>query len=242
MTEEPIFEVVDRDALFEADKDYAYEVDFQEAREAQELHAILRDLDFVMETADYLADLLREWASLEEDLSPAATIRKDLVERSLWTAALVAYARCYAHGTRYQLSEQYFLEEYPEGNLLELHRYFKNIRDKHVAHSVSPFESFATGAELVQESSGDLRVERLMHVHITHGHEAAESVETLGNLAGYVRGFVERKYSEAARKAWEKAEGLSQGQLRRLRPLQLDPRRDPRTVRPPRARPGRSPD
>jgi hypothetical protein len=83
LTEEPIFEVVDRDAPFEADKDYAYEVDFPETREAQELHAILRDLDFVVETADYLADLLRGWASLKEDLSPAATIRKDLVERSL---------------------------------------------------------------------------------------------------------------------------------------------------------------
>jgi len=70
--EGPIFEieVVDRDAPFEASKTYPYKVDFPEAQDAQEIHAVLRDLDFVIKTADYLADLIRGWASLEEDLAP----------------------------------------------------------------------------------------------------------------------------------------------------------------------------
>jgi hypothetical protein len=76
---------------------------------------------------------------------------------SLWTTALVGYARCYASGTRYNLRVDDLQEEYPEGNLAELHEYFKNLRDKHAAHSVSPLETFGTGVLLVEEEGGSLR-------------------------------------------------------------------------------------
>jgi hypothetical protein len=55
----PEFEVVDRNEPFEDDKHYARQLDSPEAEEAQELHAILQDLNFVMATADYLAELLQ---------------------------------------------------------------------------------------------------------------------------------------------------------------------------------------
>jgi hypothetical protein len=226
------FEVVDRGAPLEEGKIYAYAVDFPEAQKVQEIHAVLRDLDFVMRTADYLADLLREWASLEEDLAPGDGSKKDLVARSLWTAAIIAYVRCFAQGTRYRLRKEDLKEQYPGGNVIKLHQYFWEIRDKHVAHSVSPFEVFGTGVDLVQEADGHLRVADLVNAHVTHGHPDAATAEKLGNLAGYVRGFVQSQFEEADRIAKEKAKRMSQEQLRRLPVLELGPGHDPSVVRP----------
>lgn len=124
--------------------------------------------------------------------------------------------------------------------MVELHRYFKKMRDKHVVHSVSPLETFDIGVNLVEEADGSLRVERMVTAQWTHGHAAAETVETLGNLAGYVRGFVQRRFEEAARVALEKAEEMSQEQLRNLPKLQPDPGHNPSVVRSPRPRPGPS--
>jgi hypothetical protein len=227
---------------------YAYEVNSPEAQESQELHAILRDLDFVMATLEYLAELLREgpppltaeqWNTGVS--SSGASPQRDVVIRSLWTTALVTYVRCYASGTRYSLQVQDLTEEYPQGNLAELHDYFKNLRDKHVAHSVSPLETFGTGVKLVQEADGRLRVADLATAHATYGHPTdAESVETFRTFVWYVREVVSKRFRDAKRRAREKAETLSQEQLRSLQPLELRPGLDPGLVRPPRPRPGPS--
>jgi hypothetical protein len=239
----PEFEVVDRYEPFEDDKHYARQLDSPEAEEAQELHAILQDLNFVMATADYLAELLQGQDSGGEGSPPEEQEerKKMIVTRSLWTTALVAYVRCYASGTRYKLSVQDLEKEDPGGNLAELHDYFKKMRDKHVVHSVSPLEIFDTGVKLVKEEDGNLRVEGLAFAHATHAHPAeAETIRYFRTLVSDVRTLVNKRLSDARRRAEEKATILPQEQLRSLRPLQLVPEQDPGVVRPPKPRPGPS--
>lgn len=103
------------------------------ARELADLAGIQADLTFVAEVSDRLA------AALDQEPS-------DLVlSQALWTSALVAYARCFGRGKRLGLSEA-DLQALAGGGVLEFHEYQMNMRNKHIAHSVNPFESTTIGA------------------------------------------------------------------------------------------------
>ena len=84
-------------------------VDFDEAKTLADLGAIARDLGFTMETCSRLMLLL------EQDSDDALLIE------SLWTVALIRYARCFVSGRRFGLSESVFEEL--QGDPVETHRY-----------------------------------------------------------------------------------------------------------------------
>ena len=74
---------------------------------------------------------------LDTELERAEDEADNLLIEALWTAALVKYVRCFTSGKRFGLDPSVF-----DGlaGASETHQYFKNMRDKHVAHSVNPFE------------------------------------------------------------------------------------------------------
>lgn len=115
--------------------------------------------------AEHLGDL----SLIVLDLRSAIDICRRLIEElrkeeqdgvlieALWTAALVKYARCFATGRRLGLNEQIF--EHFEGDPIGTHRYFIDMRNKHVAHSVNPFEEVRVGVVLSAPSAQPLKVE-----------------------------------------------------------------------------------
>ena len=98
----PILTLGSPDILEEyvGERQTAVKLDLPEAKEAEELHALSADLEFVVRTTRYLASILRqrEYPNVQEDASSGTTtIRpsmehtdEHLVTRCLWTAALVA--------------------------------------------------------------------------------------------------------------------------------------------------------
>lgn len=112
----------------------------EEAREAEDLHGILRDLEFAKEAIKTLNEMLEH--SNKDDAEPN---NASLIRRSLYTAALIAYARCYGKprkkpsGKRILLdAEQVFVGA--NVDWMRHHKHFIAVRDKHLAHSVNPFE------------------------------------------------------------------------------------------------------
>jgi hypothetical protein len=99
-------------------------LDSDSAKILADLASILRDLEFVVGCCDRLLPML------EEKDRDAVTIE------ALWTAALVAYARCFASGKRFGLDENSFVGL--EGEVVAFHRWLLNLRNKHIAHSVNP--------------------------------------------------------------------------------------------------------
>ena len=69
---------------------------FHEALELAQLAAIFQDLGFVVQATKKLASMLRAGQS------------DQITERSLFTAALVAYVRCLSSGKRNVLSHEIF--------------------------------------------------------------------------------------------------------------------------------------
>lgn len=218
MADEDSWEFVVQHEGKEPGREVGYAVNFEEAREAAELHAIIQDLSFVTEVCERLEDrlLAQEAETQEEDEYPTADV-DDHIDRSLWIAALITYGRCFLKGIRYSLPESLFLRT-PGMDYTHLHRYYMNIRDKHVAHSVNSLEGHDAVVSLNRRTDGSLNVARLAIVYVTLVHLHHSEVQQLGNMAGYASDFAQDAFEDVTKKALKKAKSLSQENLSKLRP------------------------
>jgi hypothetical protein len=145
------------------------DVKFPEAKRLADLASILRDLQATVETCKRIIALLE---SDEED---------PILLEGLWSTALVRYVRCFAFGKRYGLSEEVF--EGLQGDPIGTHRWYKNMRDKHVAHSVNPYEQVRVGVVLSPEESKERKVLGVSILAGTYICPDKKGVEQLGMLA-----------------------------------------------------------
>lgn len=158
-------------------------VRFDEARQFADAVSILSDLGFVIDSLSRLIDLLSG-----DDVD-------GVLARALWTSALVVYVRCFATGKRAPLTDEVFDGiRGPEHSAAEVHSYFKNMRDKHIAHSVNPFEQVTVALMLSPETADHREVEGVgtltMH-QVSGSSEGAQSLLELARIA-------HRKTSEKA--------------------------------------------
>ena len=101
------------------------------------------------------AAILADWWAVAHDLDHVIAATKMLYEalqagqddgpavRALWTSALVAYIRCFGSGKRIRLDPVIFFSL--PGQPLETHQWYKDTRDKHIAHAVNGFEEVRVG-------------------------------------------------------------------------------------------------
>ena len=104
------------------------------------------DMQATIELCNRIETLWQTWKTLDFSLNEA-----------LSAAATVRYGRCFKSGVRDRLPEE-ALKAAPD-LLQDTHRFVLDLRDKHVAHSVNPFEEndvtvqigdhFALSAEIV---------------------------------------------------------------------------------------------
>ena len=123
---------------------YVVQADYEEALKLADVYSILQELKSVMETCTRLRQLLK------------AEQKDWLLIESLWTAALIRYSRCFASGKRHGLSEDIY-KDLP-GDAVGVHRLYENLRNKHIAHSVNPFEQVKVGLILSSEKSQEKKV------------------------------------------------------------------------------------
>lgn len=151
-------------------------VDFDEARRLADLGGIQQDLLFVRGALTRLAGIINRQ---DADL---------ILIQAYWTAALVVYVRCFATGKRCGLSESIFDGIDGDGTTaIEVHRHFKDLRDKHVAHSVNPFEQVEVGLVLTAPETGERKVEGVATLAmklVSLTREGVESLLELTRIAG----------------------------------------------------------
>jgi hypothetical protein len=123
---------------------YVVQAEYEEALKLADIYSILQELKSVMETCTRLRQLLK------------AEQKDWLLIESIWTAALIRYSRCYASGKRHGLSEDIY-KDLP-GDAIGVHRLYENLRNKHIAHSVNPFEQVKVGLILSSENSQEKKV------------------------------------------------------------------------------------
>jgi hypothetical protein len=150
----------------EAQDVYALESD--DARDLADLLAIQQDLTFVGEACQTLLELVDD----------ETQDRNLLVERAFWTAAVIAYARCFATGKRGGLAAD-DLDGVGGDGAREFHQTVMAVRNKHIAHSVNPFELIEIGVMVGRLGTGDETINGLV---VIGGATWAPSPATLRNL------------------------------------------------------------
>ena len=170
-------------------------VDYEEAKKLADLGAIVQDLRFIMETCSRLKELLKEKS---ED---------SLLIESMWTAALIRYARCFASGKRkFGLSESIF--DGLMGEPQKVHKWCIDLRDKHIAHSVNPFEQVEVGLILSPQSSHERKIIGVATMYMRHICPDIRGVQQLGMLSNVILEKVVQIAEEYKKKTLEKGESI----------------------------------
>lgn len=188
-------------------------IEFEEAREAEAWFGIEHDLGFVVRAATRAAEIAEREDEGREGY--------DIEQHSLWTTALIAYARCFGSGVRGRRLDQAIFGD--REDVIQQHRYFKNIRDKHLAHSVNPFEVAATGIAVLDPDSEEPHVFHAISMYATRSTEHTSTMRYLAKLAGWLQDRARERRVEALQKVLQRAKELTPGQLRQLSPLEVKP-------------------
>ena len=163
----------------------AVEVKIPEAEVLADLYGIEYDLS----TASYLCAKAVELSSLEQ--------RDHLHVEALVSAAIIRYGRCFSTGARLGLTRKDI--DGLDSAALEVHDYFKALRDRFVAHSVNPYENSYVTASVSERDGVRFPIESInpgYHRLVLSGNEA----QSLSLLISKVKAIVnERIESERAK-------------------------------------------
>ena len=139
---------------------------------------------------------LASLGGIEQDLRGVIAYCSLLVERSeieklnfveweaISSAAVVRYARCFSSGVRDSLEHD--LLDTADIDLKEAHRFFIDLRNKHVAHSVNPFEENDVTLQIAAHFQSS---QEIFAVHTAHGRRIGLSFgapDQLKRLAEWV--------------------------------------------------------
>lgn len=119
---------------------------------------------------------LASLGGIEQDLQGVIAYCDVLIDRSeitklnfveweaISSAAVVRYARCFSSGVREALEHD--LLNLADPDLQELHRFIIDLRNKHVAHSVNPFEENDVTLQIASHFQSS---EEITAVNTAHG-------------------------------------------------------------------------
>ena len=141
------------------------------AQRLADLVSIGRDLQFVQNACHRMTGLL----AVEDDAE-----KDSVLMEALWTSALVVYARCFATGKRFGLTTA-DIAALP-GEPVAAHDYLLGMRNKHIAHSVNPFEQVRVGAVLGINDEGTFDVVGVARLALRHVSGPLEGVSGLWQL------------------------------------------------------------
>ncbi|WP_410621762.1 hypothetical protein [Amycolatopsis sp. cmx-8-4] len=179
-----------------------------EACDYASLISIIDDLSFVVLSATRILKEM-EAGELDEDAS--------VVVRGLWSAALVAYKRCFSDGKRAFLSEDDVQSLSLKGDVVEWHRFVVQMRNKHIAHSVNPFEEVRV-ALFLDDDRNVLGAGPLMMKHVSGDQQ---TVWQLGALASQILDVIRQRASDQLDALLAAAREMEPEALARLKPLEL---------------------
>lgn len=133
------------------------------------------DLKFSAECFDKLKGCLEELKGSEHaDHTPAL---------AYFSAAAIAYSRCFGTGVRggIDVSMLDALEQSEPDAARKVHDYIKNMRDKHIAHSISPFEFVMVGGmvDFTDHSKLNVAVGYMTGIGLPFGPELAHTCREL---------------------------------------------------------------
>lgn len=140
-------------------------INFKEAKDLADLNAIVQDLKFTIDTLERLELIVG---------------KDNLLMKTLWSSALISYRRCFNSGKRFGLTEKIFKDL--KGEPIKAHQYFISQSNKHIAHSVNPFEQIVIDLQLTDPKK-EKAIVAISALGMSLVCTNREGIETFKNLA-----------------------------------------------------------
>ena len=156
--------------------------------------------------------LLTELAKPEEDRDPVMPV-------ALWSAAVLAYGRCFSKGKRFGLATEDVRNLPLHGAVMKFHKWIIEERDKLTAHAPNPSEAAKVGAALSPPEQNDRRVEGIVIFASSHVVIDDVGVRQLGGLASELAKQTAEKAQEQQDIVLKDAQQLNLDSLYRLPPI-----------------------
>lgn len=137
----------------------------------------------------------------------------NVIIAGLYTSALVTYCRCFGKGKREPLKVDVF-DDLPT-EAMDAHNYFKDMRDKHIAHSVNKCEHVQVGVMLVPEELGPKGILGHGFVKVRRMTDSIDGVQVLYQLAQHACVKMKRLQRELLDKVEEECHDLDLDELYR---------------------------
>ncbi len=132
----------------------------------------IQDLQFVMECCKRL---LSELVTPEDEREP-------VVPQALWSAALMAYDRCFTRGKKFGLTADDVRDLPLEGQVMKFHSWVVDERNKLARHPASPYDVARVGTVL-SGGSAERQVQGITVLSASHILVDGAGVRQLGALA-----------------------------------------------------------
>ena len=191
-------------------------IDVPSAHVLADQASIISELQFVM---DSCKRLLTELAKPEEE-------RDQLIPLALWSAAVLAYGRCFSKGRRFALASENVKELPLHGAVMKFHQWVLEERDKLAAHAANPAEGARVGAALSPPEQKDRRVEGIVIFASSHEVVNDVGVRQLGGLASELAKLTADKAQEQQDVVLKDAQQLNLDSLYQLTPIGTWPPED----------------
>jgi hypothetical protein len=172
----------------------------------------VQDLQFVM---DCCRRLLAE-------LDKPDAERDGVVPQALWSAALTAYARCFAYGKKYGLQADDVRALPLEGAVLKFHQWVLDEHGKMASHPTNPFDAARVGAALAAPG-GKRRIEGITILSASRLLVDDVGVRQLGGLASALANQVSERAQKQQDTVLEDARKYNLDSLYNRAPLQAGP-------------------
>jgi hypothetical protein len=186
------------------------ELNTQNANDLAAWHSIQTDLKRVITWLEALIDGLKKAEKAGQPPDPAL--------EPLWVAALVFYARCFEGGLRISLDPAIYKDL--NGEPLEAHKYYIDIRSKRIAHSVNAYEQYKTGM-VVEEKDGQLEVKGVTPMLMSHAYPTVEGSTTLCELSKVACNYATAQIKKLMDEVDSEAKALSQDDLRKAKTVRF---------------------
>jgi hypothetical protein len=209
----------------------AYGLDLPEARDAEEWHSVYRDLEFAIDVTNYLLRVMGQRESQGEGFRSVGT--SGFLEKALYTAALIAYMRCFGTGKRKtKLDEGIFSGD--AAHMLYRHRYWKDTRNKHLAHSVNAFDTTSSAAWIKGLDTEEPDIQQVGVIFTFRASDAIDDIRWLVKVATYAQTIAFGRMDRANKKLDERVRSLSKEKLKKLKRLTVYPPMGPEAAATPR--------
>jgi hypothetical protein len=186
-------------------------LDIPSAQVLADQAVIIGDLQFVMESCKRL---LTELARPEEERDPVVPV-------ALWSAALVAYARCFATGQRFGLTADDVTSVPLQGEVLSYHKWVVRERNTATRHPANPLDAAVVGAALSAPQAPSGQVEGIVILSTSHVLVDDTGVRQLGGLASELARQTAEKMKAQQDVVLADAQNLGPDRLYALPPVPL---------------------